>query len=426
MQIRHLKIENFRSIKTLDIDLAELTAVIGGNNSGKSTILRAVELLFEAAPRVVVEDHYNKEVNLPFRITATFSSLTDAEADEFANALRDSTLTVSREFSVGGSQFSYSVFAEVFTPFTEVREESNGTKKRSLYASLRKEYDLPAVGGADEIEPALRNWEKSHPDKLCFEKVRGFFGAPNVANGKIRRKTTVQLIPAVKEAGDLGEGKRSPVLALLNAVTKQTIENKKEVQDFLSQTEEKLRSLTDPNTIPQLSNISADITDIVQRYYPDAEVSAVWSTDQLMNVAYPQPNLQVRHRALEVSTPFLGHGLQRVLIFSILQFLAQSNLGDDESATAGFDAAKSDIILLIEEPEIYQHPIKQYVIYNVIKELSKAFDKKTGIRVQIIYTTHSEKMVSMADFDAIRVVRKSSSDVGYDTFLYQLHRVGMQ
>jgi putative ATP-dependent endonuclease of the OLD family len=44
MRITRLRIENFRSIKKLDIELAETTVFIGQNNSGKTAILDAVRI----------------------------------------------------------------------------------------------------------------------------------------------------------------------------------------------------------------------------------------------------------------------------------------------------------------------------------------------------------------------------------------------
>src|SRR5947209_18852177 len=44
MRITSLRIENFRSIKSLDIELGETTVFIGPNNAGKTSILDAVRI----------------------------------------------------------------------------------------------------------------------------------------------------------------------------------------------------------------------------------------------------------------------------------------------------------------------------------------------------------------------------------------------
>jgi hypothetical protein len=44
--IRHVHIENFKSIKELDLDLKRVNVIIGEPNSGKSNILEAFGLLY--------------------------------------------------------------------------------------------------------------------------------------------------------------------------------------------------------------------------------------------------------------------------------------------------------------------------------------------------------------------------------------------
>src|SRR3984893_11530640 len=44
MRITSLRIENFRSIKSLDIELGETTVFIGPNNAGKTAILDAIRI----------------------------------------------------------------------------------------------------------------------------------------------------------------------------------------------------------------------------------------------------------------------------------------------------------------------------------------------------------------------------------------------
>jgi predicted ATP-dependent endonuclease of OLD family len=43
LRISRLKIRNFRSIKSLDINLPQICALVGPNNAGKSNILLAIQ-----------------------------------------------------------------------------------------------------------------------------------------------------------------------------------------------------------------------------------------------------------------------------------------------------------------------------------------------------------------------------------------------
>src|SRR5438093_626399 len=49
MDIRHLRIENFRSLRLVDWEPGRLNVFIGPNGSGKSNLLQALELIRAAA-----------------------------------------------------------------------------------------------------------------------------------------------------------------------------------------------------------------------------------------------------------------------------------------------------------------------------------------------------------------------------------------
>jgi putative ATP-dependent endonuclease of the OLD family len=42
MKLKRIKVENFRSVQTLDIELPQVCAIVGPNNAGKSNILEAI------------------------------------------------------------------------------------------------------------------------------------------------------------------------------------------------------------------------------------------------------------------------------------------------------------------------------------------------------------------------------------------------
>ena len=63
-RIRRIQIKNFRSFKSLDIDIDDLTTFVGDNDSGKSNILRALNIFFndsvEPNDPLNFERDYNK------------------------------------------------------------------------------------------------------------------------------------------------------------------------------------------------------------------------------------------------------------------------------------------------------------------------------------------------------------------------------
>jgi len=84
MAIEYVKIRNYRSIETLDLTLGNLNALIGGNNAGKSNILRAVDLVIGGVwPSHPFDDrdYYCLDGTRTISITVMFTAPLACDAD---------------------------------------------------------------------------------------------------------------------------------------------------------------------------------------------------------------------------------------------------------------------------------------------------------------------------------------------------------
>ena len=284
MRIRRVEIENFRALRNANLTFTDTTALIGENNSGKSTFLIALDLFFSNSPDVTKNDFSDGEVEDPINITVHFGDLTPYDRKEFESNLIDGALIITRQIRLAGSSESgkYFVSARVNPDFSECRNEQGKTKKRELYAALRKKYgepeDLPPAKNADEIDGFLEAWEDAHPETLKLEKVAGFKGWKNVAVGKLKEKTDYIFIRAVQDATkDIQESKSSPVKTLINTIAKQTIENNRDYQAFMQEANKKIFEYTNPENVPALAEISSELTGILKNYYKDSEIIANWT-----------------------------------------------------------------------------------------------------------------------------------------------------
>ena len=68
-----------------------------------------------------------------------------------------------------------------------------------------------------------------------------------------------------------------------------------------------------------------------------------------------------------------------------------------------------DLILAIEEPELYLHPSRCRYLSNLLVQLTDRPELGLGASNQIIYTSHSPYFVDLHYFDQIRMVRKEPS-----------------
>jgi predicted ATP-dependent endonuclease of OLD family len=95
----------------------------------------------------------------------------------------------------------------------------------------------------------------------------------------------------------------------------------------------------------------------------------------------------------------------------MLQRLAaeQSKSSDDHtSATSNVP----NLLLCIEEPELYQHPIRERSFAKVLREIAQGHIPGVANTTQVIYTTHSSHFVGIDRFDHIRVFHKIDNGPG--------------
>jgi putative ATP-dependent endonuclease of OLD family len=409
MQIRSLQVSGLRSIDKASLTFDDVTVLIGSNNAGKSTLMFALQLFFEAAPKWTVDDFHQREANA-IEIVVTFDNLTPSERDEFGSAVREGALTISRTLSNDKDvNLTYSVLAQTYKPFSDVRAETRKPNARTAFNTIADATEgLDRVNNFDQMTASMSAWEQDHPELLEAAYVRGFYGATNVANGMLRRKTNLHFVPAVANVSEeTSDSKRSPIINLLADIAKQTFENRQEVKDFIEKTQVEFESIVAPENFPQLGTFSENLTASIQRYYSDSRLLAEWQSDEGVTFSYPRPVIKVEDSGFLSGLENVGHGLQRAALFSVIEFLAQRTAEEDGEE---FEEAQSDIVLLIEEPEIYQHPHKQKLIADAFRAICEGFSTTTGIRFQVVFATHSEKFVDIGNFHTARIIRKEIED----------------
>jgi predicted ATP-dependent endonuclease of OLD family len=78
-------------------------ALVGANNAGKSTVLLALDFLFNPSTKSLnAESFWNKDISLEIRVEAVFSELTDKEKEALNAYLKlDGTFHMARSAKIG-------------------------------------------------------------------------------------------------------------------------------------------------------------------------------------------------------------------------------------------------------------------------------------------------------------------------------------
>lgn len=425
MRLKRADITHFRSIRKATVIFDRVTRLIGGNGSGKSTIVRALDLFYAPAKtQVSRDDFFSRDEGSDIEIALTFTDFSQDEKETFKGRISDSgEMTVTRVFTaIGGkSNGRYHGIQLRHPGFQAVRNCDKATEKRIAYRELLPSYqdlDKTANTGA-AVDAALVAWEKEHHDECKPMRDDGqFFGFESVAQGRLQSATSFVFVPAVRDAAqDVAEGRNTPITVLMDLIVRSAIEARPEIQEFRSQVEKTFEELTDPAKLTELGDLATVLTGTLQHYYPETTVELDWLDRAPLSVPLPGAGIRLNDDGFSTSVDRTGHGVHRALVMTLLQHLATASVqktlapGDDEADPPVGGAVKQpDLILAIEEPELYQHPTKQRHFAAVLESLSTGKLPGVGKRVQIVYCTHSPIFVSTNTFEQIRLLRRESKN----------------
>ena len=117
-----------------------------------------------------------------------------------------------------------------------------------------------------------------------------------------------------------------------------------------------------------------------------------------------------------------GHGLQRAFIITCYSILMRSDpwsrgqrMEPQKELNRNAGTHKSqlpNLVLAIEEPELYQHPSRQRHLASVLLNLAEGCNSRVAEKTQVIYATHSPLFIGLDRIDQIRVLRKVSRKDG--------------
>jgi putative ATP-dependent endonuclease of OLD family len=429
MLVKTLKVKNFRCVKDETLHCEILTALVGPNGSGKSTFLKALQLFYDSSPRIDHRDFYDEDVTQSIEIALTFSDLGPKAIELFSNYLEGEEFTVERVFSFveGKLQHKYYGSRLSISDFRPVYSASNATDAKKRYQALDAAgtyAGLPTWANREQALESLMKWEESHPEQRSRCRDEGqFFGFTGVGQGYLGRFTRLIYVPAVRDAGsDADEGKDSPVKEIVDLVVRNSLATHKSIQALKEETKRLYDEIVDPSKLTGLQTLQEDLNRTLKAYVVDASVELDWLPSGEIQLPLPKTDVTLSEDGYPCTVSRSGHGLQRAFILTMLQHLAVARPASESSsdnaanekpeaaASAGVAPEQSDMILCIEEPEVYQHPNRQRHFASILLRIASGTIEGVARKTQVIYSTHSPMFVGLDRFDQVRLFRKVIAD----------------
>jgi putative ATP-dependent endonuclease of the OLD family len=315
MRISRIQIQNFRSIKHVEIDVAEFNVFVGQNNHGKTNLFQAIEWFYSGKGEIRDLKHDGCEDNSEIVVELTFSDIQDG-ISRITNAENQTKLK------------------NILGDATEmrVRRSSNLVKDRFLF------------------HPSSNEWKKQPT------------GVDSAFNNCIPRFEFVEATKSLKEVTQFKT--TTPIGQMLSAVIEDVLEKDKSYTEFRSSFE-KLFQASDSGIRQTLNSLSEKVKLHLAQQFPDCiNVEFIVNEPQFEELL---KNYQTKiDDGIQTTAEEKGDGMQRALMLAIIKTFADFRRED---------ALGRAFIFFIDEAELHLHPAAQRQLKAALMELSQGADQ---------------------------------------------------
>jgi hypothetical protein len=330
MRIGRIRVENFRSIQSADIEPSQFSIFVGQNNHGKTN-------LFEAL-------------------------------DWFYTGTGDPAEIVFGRGKHGSPDFS------VELEITGVQSGLESVKNEKNRESFRKLAD-----GRDVIRVIRRKADSSK--RLIWDDAKSEWSAKNFAgfdrafNDCIPR---LEYIATTTRPGDIAKwGKKTPIGLMLSGVLTTILEKSDKYREFRKKFDEVFG--TEGSDIrAQLDDLSGKVKLHLEQQFPDCTKVTFDVTEPLFDDLLKNFETTIDD-GIETKAEEKGDGMQRALMLAIIKTYSDYRRESEELG--------KNFVFLIDEAELHLHPTAQRQLKNALIVLAENGD-------QVLINTHSSVLVA--------------------------------
>lgn len=405
MYLKRFKLRNFRGYKeAVEINFDDLTAFVGKNDSGKSTILEALDIFFNENKGTVKLDKDDLNIDcknagdVDIMMTAYFSELPDSIIIDESNptSLQDeyllnknNELEIKKVFHNASSSCKTYIIAN-HPQNSECNDllclKNSDLKKKVKGLGIDSDIDLTKNA---EIRQAI--W-KYYRDELQLAESKIDTSKEDAKKywNKISTYLPIySLFQSDRNNSDSDDEIQDP---LKNAVKEIISSNvlQEEFEEIAVQVLDKLNEVAS-RTLEKLKEMDEETAKTLKPSIPDVK-QLKWA-DVFKNVSIAgDEGIPINKR---------GSGVRRLILLNFFRAEAERKLEEQNE-----NNSTASIIYAIEEPETSQHFSNQVKLVEAFKTLASLNN------VQVIMTTHSGTIVKKLDFNDLRLIDNEGIDKG--------------
>ncbi len=389
MIISRIQIESFRRIKKADISFEPASFLIGPNNTGKSSVIAAIDALLSLETEKLSQtDIYESDTgdrDEKTVITGYITGITPEVAgsrgfkgrvtnNEFV--YRKTLTTASNKPVLETREYPYSLKAEYKGSKTFADLISKGISEDVL----KEAYNILDINNEDKLK---KDWERSLPEVLDFDTnaeptwVKNPGGIPQNVLSKLPRLIHV---PAITDIKEIESGEKRYILGeCLSLLFEDLIQDNpvaKTIQDNLDVLEKQMNPKEEESLI---FNLLTEVNKIICDVFPNCGIVINPSLQNLLDVLKPKYEINIFSN-IKTGVARQGTGLLRTCVFAMLRHHAHLKLLKELHTRT--------VVFAFEEPEQYLHPSAANMLRDTIYSLGKSD--------QIICSTHSPWMIDLS------------------------------
>ena len=390
MYISKIHIQNYRNYSDFTMNFHKgLNVIIGSNNSGKTGLLYAINLLY--SPSSISVDDFNKNnllkydelyvENAPEIVIEYYISHRIAEDDT-----NDESIIRLLPF-LGIKEFE------------ENRTEKDGKVEYNIAAKIRAVFSLD-VKYLDDYKKELKsvtNFDEYFMMLNRFvEKHYSWSYTNGITETKADQKAAtsvfdIRLIEAERTSEEVRKGTKREI----DAVTKDS-EHAAELDALKKSVSEDLKKILS-DSITKLSDLFEKEDNEIGLKKGNVSIFSDVKAKLSVSDAYVTEVKDTRS-GFVVPLNHNGLGYNNLINIYMLIKLTEVQKGRDFK------------ILCLEEPEAHLHPAMQYKLFKYLKNL----DKKNELNQQIFVTTHSSNISAVAGIDNMFMLSYERGEEGSD------------
>ncbi|MFV8323109.1 AAA family ATPase [Flavobacterium sp. LS2R12] len=392
MKLETIKIKNFRGYQSETIiPVSNLTAFIGKNDAGKSTILEALEIFFNNSLVSCEREDLNVNAdNNQIEISCVFSDFPDDLIIDVANPTSlaaeyllnaKNRLEIKKVFPATAAKPKEKVYIICNHPTIENGNDLLTLKKTELKQRATQTLNIPSENFNGNINSSIRLAIWNSFDNLELQETELLVDKEDTKKVFDTLKSYLPLyalFQSDRQSKDDDKEVTDPMkIAVQQALSELTVELeyiKEQVRnkaiDTANRTLEKLREMS-----PELANA----------LIPEFKTEPKFDSQFKLTIK-SEEDIPINKR---------GSGIRRLILLNFFRAEAERLRAQNQG---------NQIIFAFEEPETAQHPDHQEMLIEAFKDLSN-----TG-NSQIILTTHTPALAGLIPLNSLRFIQKNGND----------------